>query len=185
VPILGRNVVFIIDFSGSMKYSAGDDEKKGARKIDVALNELDKTLKALTPEIRFNIIILSTEATRCGKRKASKAMLPASEANKKLALDFVKSLWDRLEDIKRGRGDHYDALVEALSEPEIDTVFLLSDGQPTYGTYMHSDNIVRNIYNDNRFKKAVINTVTTGKKGTNRELMKKLAEVSNGIYVEK
>lgn len=183
--IPGRDIVFIIDFSGSMKYGVGDEDVKGERKIDIALNELEKTLKLLPAEVRFNIIILSTEATRYGKRKASKTMLQATEANKKAALDFVKSLWDRLEDIKRGRGDHYDALIEALSEPEVDTVFLLSDGKPTYGTYIHQDNIIENIYRFNRFKKVVINTITTGKKGTNRELMEKLAEMTNGVCVEK
>lgn len=185
IPILGLNIVFIIDFSGSMKYSSGGDEDKGDRKIDQALNELEKTLKALPAVAKFNVIILSTEATRCGKGKAARSMLQANESNKKLALDFTMSLWDRLEDIKRGRGDHYDALLEALSEPEVDTVFLLSDGKPTYGTYMHPDNIIENIYDANRFKKAVINTVTIGKKGTNRILMKKLAEISNGVYAEK
>ena len=185
IPIPGRDIVFIIDFSGSMKSEAADESGKKERKIDVAINELTETLKRFSSEARFNIIILSTEATRCGKRKMAKIMVPAIEGNKKLAIDFVKSLWDRLEDIKRGRGDHYDALIEALSEPEVDTVFLLSDGNPTYGTYMQQDNIIENIYRFNRFKKIVINTIMTGKKGTNRELMEKLAEMTNGVCVEK
>ena len=185
IPIPGRDIVFIIDFSGSMKSEAADESGKKERKIDVAINELTETLKRFSSEARFNIIILSTEATRCGKRKMAKIMVPAIEGNKKLAIDFVKSLWDRLEDIKRGRGDHYDALLEALSEPEVDTVFLLSDGNPTYGTYMQQDNIIENIYRFNRFKKIVINTIMTGKKGTNRELMEKLAEMTNGVCVEK
>ncbi|MFH1231052.1 MAG: HEAT repeat domain-containing protein [Planctomycetota bacterium] len=185
IPILAKNIIFIIDFSGSMKYDAEGEANKGERKIDIALKELSETLKSLSAETKFNIIILSTEATRYNKRKVSKTMLSATDGNKKIALDFVKSLWDRLEDIKRGRGDHYDALIEALSEPEIDTIFLLSDGKPTYGTYIHNENIIENISAYNRFRKAVINTIMTGKKGTSRELMKKLAEISNGIYNER
>jgi HEAT repeat protein len=185
IPILGKNIIFIIDFSGSMKYDAEGEANKGERKIDIALKELSETLNSLSAEVKFNIIILSTEATRYNKRKASKAMLPATDSNKKIALDFVKSLWDKLEEIKRGRGDHYDALIEALSEPEIDTVFLLSDGKPTYGTYMNNGNIIENISKYNRFKKAIIHTVMTGKKGTSRELMEQLAEISNGICNEK
>lgn len=185
IPILGKNIIFIIDFSGSMKYDAEGEANKGERKIDVALKELSATLKSLSAEAKFNIIILSTEATRYNKRKAAKTILPATDSNKKIALDFVKSLWDRLEDIKRGRGDHYDALIEAFSEPEADTVFLLSDGKPTYGTYVHSENIIENISKYNRFKKIMIHTIMTGKKGTNRELMEKLADISNGICTEK
>ncbi len=187
IPILGRDVVFIIDFSRSMKNEAEDNDDKKERKADIAINELTETLKRFSSEVRFNIIILSTEAARYGKRKASKTMLQATEENKKAALKFVSSLWDRLEDIKRGRGDHYDAMIEAFSEPEIDTVFLLSDGRPTYGTYINKDNIVENIARNNRFKKVVINTIITGNKGTkkDRELMEELAEMTNGVCVEK
>lgn len=185
IPILGKNIIFIIDFSGSMKYDAEGEANKGERKIDVALKELSGTLKSLPAEAKFNIIILSTEATHYNKRKSSKTMLPATDSNKKIALNFVKSLWDILEDIKRGRGDHYDALIEAFSEPEADTVFLLSDGNPTYGTYINNENIIENISKYNRFKKIMIHTIMTGKKGTNRKLMEKLADISNGIYTER
>ncbi|MDI6788482.1 MAG: hypothetical protein QME51_08940, partial [Planctomycetota bacterium] len=185
IPAAGNRIVFIIDFSGSMKYSAKESDSDGSpvreRKIDLAIKELENTLKTLKEDTRFNIIILSTEATRIGKRKAFQTMLPALADNKKQALNFIKSLWDRLEDIRRGRGDHYDALIEALSEPEVDTVFLLSDGSPTYGTYIYDDNIIENIYNYNLFKKVVIHTIITGKKGTDVELMKKLSGISNGI----
>jgi len=187
IPILGKDIVFILDLSKSMKNEAEDNDDKKERKIDVAMKELSGTLKRFSQEVKFNIIVLSTEAIRYNKRKASKIMLQATEENKKSALKFVESLWERLDDIKRGRGDHYDALIEALSEPEIDTVFLLSDGKPTYGTYINKDNIIANIAKFNRFKKVVINTVMTGNKGTkkDRELMEELAGISNGVCISK
>jgi HEAT repeat protein len=186
IAIPGRDIVFILDLSRSMKNEAEDNDDKKERKIDIAISELTETFKRFSSEARFNIIILSTEAARYGKRKASKTMLPATEENKKAALKFVNSLWDKLEDIKSGRGDHYDALIEALSEPEVDTVFLLSDGRPTYGTYINKDNIVANVARNNRFKKVVINTIITGNKGTkkDRELMEELAGMSNGVCVD-
>jgi len=187
IPVPGRDVVFIIDFSRSMKNEAEDDDDKKERKVDIAIKELEETLERFSPEVKFNIIVLSTEAARYNKRKASRIMLQATGENKKAAMKFVNSLWDRLEDIKRGRGDHYDALIEALSEPEVDTVFLLSDGRPTYGTYINNDNIIENIAGFNRFRKVVIHTIMTGNKGTkkDRELMEKLAEDSNGICISK
>lgn len=185
IPILGKNVIFIIDFSGSMKEEADSGDNKDECKIDIAMNELSATLTTLPAETKFNVIILSTEATTINKRKVSKQILPANDSNKKMAMEFVKSLWDKLEQIKRGRGDHYDALMEAMAEPEVDTIFLLSDGKPTYGTYMYPENIIENITRHNRFRKVVIHTIMTGKKGTNRELMEKLASISNGVCVSK
>lgn len=187
IPVPGRDVVFIIDFSRSMRNEAEDNDGKKERKVDIAIKELEGTLERFSPEVKFNIIVLSTEAARYNKRKASRIMLQATGENKKAAMKFVNSLWDRLEDIKRGRGDHYDALIEALSEPEVDTVFLLSDGRPTYGTYINNDNIIENIAGFNRFRKVVIHTIMTGNKGTkkDRELMENLAEDSNGVCISK
>jgi len=183
IPIIG-NPIFIIDFSGSMKTLITTGENKGLCKIDVAIKELESALKQLPATSKFNIIFCSTEATG-NQRMVSKTMLPATESNKSTALNFVKSLWNRLQDIKRGRGDHYDALIEALSEPELDTILLLSDGEPTYGTYIQNQNIIDNIQENNRFKKVVINTIVTGKTGTNLALMQKLAEMSNGICTKR
>jgi HEAT repeat protein len=183
IPVLGKNIIFIIDFSGSMKYEQETEGGRKEPKIDIAIRELSNTLKALPPETKFNIIILSTEATRLNKREVFKSMLPATDNNKKGTLDFIKSLWQRLEDIKRGRADHYDALMEAINKPEIDTIFLLSDGKPSYGTYMDDDNIIENIAKNNRFKKVVIHTILTGKKGINLRLMERLAQITNGVCV--
>jgi len=181
VPVFGKNIIFIIDFSGSMKTEEADNKKK----IDIARQELANALAKFTPDMCFNIILMSTEAAKIKKRIASKNLLAASETNKKTALDFVASAWDKLEDIRRGRGDMYDALLEALAEPAVDTIFILSDGKPTYGQYLIPANIIEHISRINRFRKVQINTILTGKKGTAQKLMEDLARTSGGIFMAK
>ncbi len=182
IPIFGQNIVFVIDYSGSMKYTQeGTDQTK----MDIALAELAKTLERFKQETRFNVVIMSTEALVMRKRKLALRCLPATKANKASALKFVKSLWDSLEDIRRGRGDLYDALMDALIEPDVDTIFLLSDGKPTYGAYIIDENIMTNLTKEHRFRQVVIHTILTGKKGTNPKLMKNIAELTGGMFSEK
>ncbi|MFA5795341.1 MAG: HEAT repeat domain-containing protein [Candidatus Brocadiia bacterium] len=183
IPVMGRNIIFVIDFSGSMKNESGG--KDSSTKADIALKELEAALSKLNSTACFNIIIMSTEATRMNKRRTGSVMLAATDANKKLGIDFARSIWDRLEDIRRGRGDLYDAVTEAMKEPDVDTIFILSDGKPTYGTYIVDENIIANLEKQNRFRKITMNTVMIGEKGNNPELMRKIADVTGGVFIRK
>jgi HEAT repeat protein len=190
IPIFGQNIIFVIDYSGSMKYKEPDkndelDDGKEKKKIDIAITELENTLKRFRSEMRFNIVIMSTEALTLKKRKLAPKLLPATEPDKISASQFVRSLWDKLEDIKRGRGDLYDALMEAFAEPEVDTLFLLSDGRATYGTYIIDENILENLKIENRFRQIVIHTILTGTKGINPKLMENIAEFTGGMFMKK
>ncbi|MBI4834085.1 MAG: HEAT repeat domain-containing protein [Planctomycetes bacterium] len=182
IPVLGESVIFIIDFSGSMKAEMG---KTGKRRIDIAQEQLALVLKNFKPNVHFNIILMSTEALRLNKRQSFQNIVPATDQNKQKALDFVSDSWKILEDIKRGRGDMYNTIIEAFKEKDIDTVFLLSDGKPTYGEFIEPDNILKNLSELNRYRKVVIHTIQTGSKGAGAKLMKNIAELTNGVYVDK
>lgn len=182
IPVMGRNIMFIIDFSGSMK-SESSSSAEGKRKIDVAISELENTLARLNAQAYFNIVIMSTEAARLNKRKIRPQMLAATEANRKTTIDSIRALWNQMEDIKRGRGDLYDAVLEAMAEPAVDTIFILSDGRPTYGAYVVDDNIIANLRLQNRFRRITMHTILVGEKGVNPDLMKQIAEMTGGVFV--
>jgi HEAT repeat protein len=182
IPVLGESVIFIIDFSGSMKAESG---KTGKRRIDIAQEQLALVLSGFKLNMRFNIILMSTEALRLNKRMPFQSVLPATEQNKQKALSFVSDSWKILEDIKRGRGDMYDTITEAFKEKDIDTIFLLSDGKPTYGEFIEPDNILKNLSELNRYRKVMIHTINTGGKGAGAKLMDNIAELTNGMYMDK
>lgn len=182
VPIYGVNIIFIIDFSGSMKT---ENKKEGKRRIDIAQEQLALALKNFTSRMKFNIIVMSTEAPRIKKRTLAPQILSATEPNKQKALEFVFDTWNKLEDIKRGRGDMYDALIEAFAEKEVDTIFLLSDGNPTYGEFIVPENILENIIEHNHYRKIMIHTILTGGKGAAERLMENIANLTNGLCIKK
>ncbi len=183
IPVYGKNIIFIIDFSGSMKYQA--KKKDPRKKIEIARAELGNTLEKFKVAQRFNVILMSTEAIKINKRNIAPRMVASVEGNKKLAMKFVDSIWDQLEDIKRGRGDMYDALMEAFQEEKVDTIFILSDGKPTYGKYVYKKNFLENLKKNNRYRKIVVHTVLTGRTGTEAKFMKDIAEVTGGMFMRK
>ncbi|MBI3273191.1 MAG: HEAT repeat domain-containing protein [Planctomycetes bacterium] len=191
IPVLSDRVTFVIDYSGSMyKEDPGrgtPDGKTAAaapkRKIDLALEELQNVLNRLKPEVRLNLVVMSTEAVNQKCRKAAPQLVPATEENKKRLMDFAKATCKKLEEIKRGRGDMYDSIRDAMADPECDTVFVLSDGRPSSGEVQESVTFFHRIAMDNEFKKVMIHTVLTGTKGIDQEFMDRIAEETNGIAV--
>jgi HEAT repeat protein len=183
LPLMSKRIAIIIDVSGSMK---NDDEiYKGKRKIDVALEELEKAVKAVDDDAKLTILALSTEATVQKLRTPGPKLIDMAGAGRTKLMDFIKNAWKKLEDIKRGRGDIYDAVIEAASIPDVDTVILLSDGRPTYGTYSDREHFVEGLREFERFSRVAVHTVLTGSKGIDRELMERSAEVTRGVFMER
>jgi HEAT repeat protein len=195
IPILSDRVVFIIDFSGSMKNAEGgagdkndtkDEKEAGNTKAAIAIEQLCGALSKFKQDVRFNIIVMNTEATAMKKRSfAENILVPATDGNKNRAKEYIEDMWRRLGELKRGRGDMYDCVAEAFDIPDVDTVLILSDGKPTYGTYVFDDNIYENVTKINKYRNIAIHTVLTGKKGTDKKFMERLAEDNMGIFVQK
>ncbi len=193
IPLLSDRICFIIDFSGSMKTvedpkaqtTEGAQSTEGMSKIEIALKELEASINKLAPEVKFTVIMASTEATKQKLRTISKKLIPATEANKKTAIQHVKDAWKKLQDIKRGRGDYYDAIMEAMEDEEVDTVFLVADGKPTYGLYCDEGNFVEFLGKENEFRKVMIHCILTGKKGTSPRFMEDVSEMTGGMFVKR
>jgi endonuclease YncB( thermonuclease family) len=179
IEIAQKNITFAIDFSGSMKDTVTTPEGLTRTKIDMALTELEKTVQALPPDAKINLIIINTEA-KGTERQAFTSLVPATAENKAKLISHARKVWTRLSQLERGRGDHYDALIQALSDPSVNTIILLSDGVPTYGTYVDPKNIIDRITELNRTRKVTIDTVMTGKGSAGVDFMQKLAEKNNG-----
>lgn len=180
VPILSKRVVFIIDCSGSMK--SEDEIYKGKRKIDVAMEELQKAVALLPADARVGVIMLSTEAT-AQKLRSTGAQLVALSSGRNRPVDFMKQAWGKLENIKRGRGDIYDAVLEAQGLPEADTVLLLTDGVPTDGKYSDRQNFLEGIATEYRYRRVCVHAILIGSRGIDPKLMEGTADRTGGIYM--
>ena len=179
VPITSKNVVFVIDTSGSMAlvqkddipglgHTDGSDSGKGEggsqmtpedlrlahfwRRMEMAKRELKKCITAVKSDTLFNIVTFNTE-TKSWKKKA----FLATPKNKKNAIKFT----DDLRFIERGNTNTQGALDHAFrADKKTNTIFFLSDGLPSMDGMVNDPTgpILDRVFRINRFRKIKINT---------------------------
>ena len=176
-------------------------------RIDIVKTELARTIEGLEPHVKFGIISFATDTKRW-KRK----LVPANVINKRSALSFVDKLEpiggnaqkDLAEvgllpgaDVSKGKTNTYGALALALgidedqtrSKPsredylgEVDTIFFLSDGQPTFGKYILENKILERVKEANELRKVVLHTIAIG--NFSKTFMAELARQNGGAFVD-
>lgn len=136
LPITAARVVFVIDTSGSMvlldrplshpvtevdlRQAAADDPAvRELQRLARAKNELAAAISGLRPDQQFNVIAYSSDV-----RRWRSSVVAADEAEKASALRFVGEL------VASGLTRTRDALEAALEDPEVEAIYLLSDGAP-------------------------------------------------------
>jgi uncharacterized protein YegL len=183
IRVLSKSVIFVIDVSGSMNQPAsGRDQKR--TKISVAKRELKTAVLALPDNARLNIVFYS-ESVSVWK----KAMVKAERKERKAAAKFV----EEFEAV--GGTNIHDALKKAFDivgtgardkkyELGADTIFFLSDGQPTVGTVIDPKQILKEVKRWNELSRVKIHTVGVGADHA-EAFMRDLAESSGGTYVKR
>ncbi|NWH77290.1 ITIH4 inhibitor, partial [Piaya cayana] len=121
MPVFPKNVIFVIDRSGSMQ----------GRKIQQTRDALQKVLQDLRPGDHFGLITFNNKVVEW-----KRSLLPATAENVASAVEFVQTL------LASGGTDINHALLSAVSlldkaeglpERSVSMIILLTDGQPTSG----------------------------------------------------
>ncbi len=177
-----KRIVFCIDISGSMEFPLDGRNGKKPPRIQRAKVELIKALNALRPDCSFAIVVYNAKVSSWNQGK----MKLATTKTKKTARKYVENL----EPL--GATNIYDALVTSLriagpprgknKEPRGDTIFFLTDGQPTHGRIVDAMQILQEITRLNRQYGVVIHTVGVSKE-QNAGFLLNLAKRNRGQYV--
>lgn len=168
--VTSRRVAFIVDVSGSMGAQVVNDkgESVGTR-LEICQRELGNVIKMLPDDAQFNLSAFHTTYRSCAER-----LFAADAAGKERALAFVNSL----------RPDEYtnlyDPLEAVLRDPAVDTIYLLSDGEPNKGQHTNERAILEAVRRENAARNATIHTISVGQRST---LMQRLAEQNRGQYL--
>jgi hypothetical protein len=137
--VVSRAFVLVLDISSSMRVidlPAGEKEKgpdgkehayrdpgmgapNEASRFMRAKREFVQFIESLTPATKFSLVVYGNQA-----RQWREELVPANEANKRAAVQFVQGLqWEAATVTDK-------ALEEAFKIPGIDTIYLFSDGIP-------------------------------------------------------
>ncbi len=173
IKIISRRVIFILDVSGSMEEPLADDYKGrgGWTRMQVARDEMKRCLEKLDTGAFFNLLVFSSGV----ERWTDGNLVPCDDANRSKALAYVDKL------LAFGGTNLYDSLKEAFSDPEVDTIFLMSDGEPSMGEVVEPVVIREDVAAWNENRRIVINTIAVGGR---LNILEWLAEDSGGTSVK-
>jgi HEAT repeat protein len=173
IRIISHRVIFIVDVSGSMDWDLANDYrgKPAENRMEVAKTELSKCIQALDSGALFNIISFSSDV----EKWIDGHLAAANDKNRTDAVAFV----DKLKPF--GATNIYGALQAAFADPDVDTIFFLSDGEPTAGDETDAMVIREHVKGWNEHRKIVINTIAIAGQF---QILEWLAEDSGGTHVK-
>ena len=173
IKIISHKVIFIIDVSGSMADGLANEYqgKPGQSRIDVAKAELLKCVGGLDPAAFFNVITFSSGVDKW----LDGGLAAASQKNRDDAKLYI-------EKVGIGGGTNlYDAVKLAFEDKDVDTIFVLSDGEPNQGEVSDPVMIREHVKAWNEHRGIVINTIQVAGQF---EILDWLAEDSGGTHVK-
>jgi hypothetical protein len=179
-----RRLVYVIDVSGSMNVAVSKTDER--TRAAVAKEELTQALRGLEDGALFNLVFFSSGVTVWKPE-----MVTATVETRREAADFVRdaavvggtATYDALvaafglADVGRGRKREQDGSGDA----KVDTVILLSDGQPTLGRLTRPDQIREAVRELNRGRGITVHTVAFGA-DADQVFLAGLAEDTGGTF---
>ncbi len=166
IPVRSERIVYCLDVSGSMSELAGT----GISRMRIAQETLLQTLAKSPSTSLVNVLFFDNQVHRYARRMKA---LRSAKVRESLAA-FVR----RQKPL--GGTNLYGALREALVDKRVDTVFVLSDGDPSTGDFVDPDEIADDIRRRNRTRRVVFHCIAIG---TPSALLERLAVESGGQYV--
>jgi HEAT repeat protein len=165
MPLLSNRIAFVFDFSESMwtKLASGKTRKEA---LEV---ELKQVLEHLPAGSEFNVIPYAD-----APQPWEKGLAAANAGNVKKALAFFK-------DCKaNGKGNFWDAAMVALSDPKVDTILLVSSGEPTGGRRWNLE-LIRTLFAEkNRFRHVVLDALVSSSKPDVQDLWSQMCRQNGG-----
>ncbi len=196
IDIESDRVVFVLDFSGSMAEPVTLKSKTTSAspgttttKAKLVVEELKKIVMGLPDGTMFNLVVFSEEVSVWREQRDGQlALVKLDDTSRD---DLLGSYFDSLQ--PAGATNLYGALDRILNFAgrglydkyyglAFDTVYVLSDGAPSWGKVIDKDEIIHRVTEANRLRKLNIHTVTFGDKNAT-EFLARLAKANGGRHI--
>ncbi len=168
IPLVSNRIAFVIDQSGSMSATSGT---AAASRLDIAKSEVLRSIAQLDRKAKINVVLFNNGVRAW--RDGLVFLSPSRRAN------LEKWLARRSPN---GGTNLYDGLERALLLKEVDTVYLLSDGEPGVGRFIEASDILREVRRLNLTRGIAIHCVSIGRASP---LLRELAAAFDGHYVRR
>ena len=166
IPVVSNRIAFLVDRSGSMDAKIGTDQKR--TRLDEAKAQLARVVQALPAEHRVNVISYGSEVHPLWGE-----LRPLNNDNRDELLEKVRKF------NMVGSTNIFDTIERAFADPDVDTIYLLTDGDPSVGRVKDVDGIAEEVRRWNRTRQLVIHCIGIG---IDSPLLKRLAAENGGSY---
>lgn len=170
LTVRSRHVAFVLDASGSMGALTRDGRTRWAAVVE----ELERCLAALQGA-HVNLAVFHDRVEAALPRA-----LPLDGVRRDALMRFVRAREPA------GRTALYDGIAWGLSDPEVDSVVVLSDGAPSAGQWFTKTDLRAELARANRFRRARIDVVAAGVEDVARrwrDALEDVARDAGGTYV--
>lgn len=160
------------------------EASKQLTKLGEVKRQLIPVIKGLPEDSFFSIITFENDI-----KTWKSTLVQANSTNKTVAVALI-------QDLESGGGTNiFDALEEAFKMagkgakdnnvlPEVDEIFLLTDGQPSAGKYTSPNDIIAKVSDMNLLKRVKVNAIGLGQ-DKDPKFLEELARKNNGTYIDK
>ena len=192
LEIKTKRVLFVIDFSGSMREEVRlTGRYAGSKhvKYELVKKELERVIRSLPKDSSCNVVFFNNDVNVWRHGRDGKPMrVKMNDANKS---DLLQYVWDSTPG---GATNLFGALETAFAmsdrgvydkyyDTAFDTVFLLSDGAPSYGKIVEPAAIRAAVRKINKLRRVKMHTIVFGDASNNLEFMKRLASDNGGTFM--
>lgn len=170
LEVTSDHVAFVLDRSSDMlKTMTGGKTKDAASR-----EEFEKTLGTLSSGVVFDVVVYGAKTQHFAKQPTpldAKARADAAKFVAGVKCEGRKNIWEVLEN--------------ACSQDDVDTVYLLSSGEPEVGLYVHWNRVCEQLAILNRHHKIVIHGVSYSDSKWYRDQIEHVATSTGGKFVSR
>lgn len=177
IPIYSTRLTFLLDLSGGMDRPVSGQGGDGPARLQVAKDELSATLGNLSEDARTNVIFFATEYF-----PFAPGLIPVKKSLKQL-LPFIAQQ-EIPSTVHMNRGNLYDPIIQACMDEAVDTIYLVTEGNPTEGRFIDRDRFVRHMMRWVRFTKTEINSLFIGSASSARTYLRAVSEPTGGKFYD-
>ncbi len=183
-----EKVLFILDASGSMNepmqtYTGGG--KAGETRLTVAKREILKALAGVKNGGSVNIVVYAADVWIWSEEPVvldGETRADAQKFIEEIVANGGTNIWGCMErGLQMAGGKKSKKGAAKWTEPSYDTLFLLTDGQPSIGVSLNREEILDMVSETNESLGIVINTIGLSS-DQDAVLMRRLAEENHGAY---
>lgn len=172
IPVTSDHIAFLIDQSEAMDKSLATTNEV---KAEAAYGELDQLLTRILEskgELTFNVYNYNERFEALENKKPAKL----SKKSRKAALAFVKG------GNQVGLKNIWQILEHVVPNPDLDTIYLLSSGEPDLGLYVHWNRVTDYLRDMNRFHKVVVHSIAYSDNDWYRQQMEEISKATGGQF---